>query len=229
LKRPAGFKPSERLLSPDEVAKGMELAVSNARDLIKSAVVLFGAGLFAQTAALAILATEEVQKTFILLDLLLAANEAEAVVLWAQYRRHSPKQMRLSKWLHLSLSAEKNPTLSQKEIESLLADPTLGENVLELKKQLYLYTDNFEGSGWSLPSARATREDASKALALTESALAHTTLYSGAELGIWRKHLVGIDHKSKADKRSTLLAFFTELQSNGFQKPRWLDVMLTHL
>jgi AbiV family abortive infection protein len=215
------------LLSPDEVAKGMELAVSNARDLFKSAVVLFRIGHFAQAAALAILAIEEVQKVFILIDLLLAASEAEATALWAQYRRHAPKQLRLSKWLRLSLATEKSPALPQKEIESLLADPTLGENVLELKKQLYLYTDKFDSSGWSLPSVRATREDASKALALAELALAHTTLYSSAELAIWRKHLVGID--SKTDKHSALLAFLTELEQSGFQKPNWFDVMMSSL
>jgi AbiV family abortive infection protein len=229
VKRPAGLEPYCGPLSPNEVTKGTEAAVSNARNLFKSAKVLFGLGHFAQSGALAILASEEVQNVFILLDLLLAANEAETKLLWSQYRRHSPKQTRFSKWLRLKAHREKKPSSETKEIEKLLSEPALGESLLELKKQLYLYTDNFQGSGWSLPSRRATREEASKALASAERAIGHTTLYSAAELAVWKKHLIGIDGKSSKDKRSALLAFATELAQKEFQKPNWFDIMLGSL
>jgi len=113
--------------------------------------------------------------------------------------------------------------------EVLVQPLSLGESVLELKKQLYLYTDNFQGSGWSLPSGRTTREEASKAVASAELAIAHTTLYSAAELAVWKKHLIGIDGKGSKDKRSALLAFATELAQKGFQKPNWFDIMLGSL
>jgi AbiV family abortive infection protein len=229
VKRPASHEPYCGPLSPNDVAKGTELAASNARDLFRSAEVLFGVGHFAQSAALAILAIEELQKVFILLDLLLAANEAETKRLWSEYRRHSPKQTRFSKWLRLKAHREKKPSLDIRETEKLLSDPTLGESVLELRKQVYLYTDNFQGSGWSVPSSRATREDASKALAIVELVIAHTTLYSAAELAIWKKHLVGIDAKSRPDKRSALLEFAAELDRRGFQKPNWFETMLGSL
>ncbi len=229
MKRPASYEPYCGPLSPNEVAKGTEVAASNARDLFRSAEVLFGLGHFAQSAALAILAIEEVQKVFILLDLLLAANEAETKRLWSEYRRHSPKQTRFSKWLRVKAHTEKKPSSDTREIEKLLSNPALGESVLELRKQLYFYTDNFQGSGWSLPSRSATRGDASKALAIVELVIAHTTLYSAAELAIWRKHLVAIDAKSSRDKRSALLEFAAELDHSGFQKPNWFETMLGSL
>jgi AbiV family abortive infection protein len=92
----------------------MEVAEFNARDLFRSAEVLFGFGHFAQSAALAILAIEELQKVFILLDLLLAASEAETKRLWSEYRRHSPKQTRFSKWLRLKVHREKKPSSNTK-------------------------------------------------------------------------------------------------------------------
>ena len=98
--------------------------------------------------------------------------------------------------------------------------------MLEQRKQLYLYTDNSKGSGWSLPSRRATPEDAIKALASAELAITHATLYSADELAIWKKYLVGIDDKSSGDKRLTLLAFATEFGQRGFQKPNWFNIML---
>lgn len=111
-------------------------------------------------------------------------------------------------------------------MERSLSDPLLGENVIELKKQLYLYTDKFRTSGWSLPRRRATLEEASKALASAELAIAHTTLYSADELAVWKKYLVGIDGKGKKKKRAALLAFAEELQEKGFQKPNWFEILL---
>ena len=70
------------------------------------------------------------------------------------------------------------------------------------------------------------RRSPRRTLALAELVIAHTTLYSAAELAIWRKHLVGIDAKSSRDKRSALLAFAAELDQSGFQKPNWFETML---
>ena len=121
---------------------------------------------------------------------------------------------------------EKKPPSDTKEMEKLLADPQLGESVIELKKQLFLYTDIVQGSGWSLPNKRVTPEEASKALASAELAIAHTTLYSEGELTVWKKHLVGIDGKNKKDKRAVLLAFARELEEKGFQRPNWFDILI---
>ena len=100
---------------------------------------------------------EEIQKTYILLDILLARSEDEIKLLWSQYRRHGPKQSRLSKWIRLMAHIDKHPGIERNEIENLLCDPQLAENVLELRKQMYFYTDNFQNSGWSLPSALSAR------------------------------------------------------------------------
>jgi hypothetical protein len=62
-----------------------------------------------------------------------------------------------------------------------------------------------------------------------ELVIAHTTLYSAAELAIWRKHLVAIDAKNSRDKRSALLEFAAELDQSGFQKPNWFETMLGSL
>jgi AbiV family abortive infection protein len=226
VKRPSGFAPYCGSLTPQQAASGTAAALSNAQDLFRAAHALFEVCLFAQSAALAILAIEEAEKVFILLDLLVAVSDREIELLWSQYRRHSPKQRRFSKWIQLMAQRQKEPLAGTKELEKSLADPQLGESFIELKKQLSLYTDNFQGSGWSLPAKRVTPEEASKALACAGLAIAHNTLYSGDELTIWKKHLVGIDEKNRVDKRTALLNFARELDEKGFQRPNWFDHML---
>src|SRR5258706_2572581 len=155
MKRQPGFDPYCGPLTPLEVAKGAEAAVLNARDLFHCAQALISLDHFSQSAALAILAMEELQTAYILLDILLAKSEDETKLLWSQYRRHGHKQSRFSKWIRVMAHIEKHPGIDRNGVENLLSSPQLAENVLELRKQMYLYTDNFQNSGWSVPSTRA--------------------------------------------------------------------------
>lgn len=229
VNRPSNYDPYEGPLDPQDVATGIDAAISNAQGLLKAAELLFRTGSFPQSAVLGILAIEEFQKPFILLELLLAESDKQIKSLWAAYRRHPDKQKRFSKWIRISAWTESNPKFDKKQLETLLSDPTTDQNIIEFKKQLFLYSDRFVSSGWNFPSRSITKQEVMKILASAELELNRVAVYSPAELQIWKKYLVGFDSKSKVAKRRILLAFAEELCERGFAKPNWFDISLAAL
>ncbi len=159
------------------------MARLNAQHLLSAARLLYQANYFAQGAVLAILAIEEVQKIPILLDLLLADSEGEVKRLWSNYRKHGPKQKRFSKWLGLKAWVDKHERFTPQEVENRLSDPTLDENVIELKKQLYLYTDVFSGIQWTLPARMISKTEATKIVLSARSATLKYTRLPSSRFG----------------------------------------------
>lgn len=108
MRRPAHLEPYFGPLSPEDAMKGTELAMLNARQLLGSAQVLFNLAFFPQSTVLAPLAVEEMEKVFILLDILLSETDDQGRQLWLQYRRHSSKHARFTRFLQVKAHVEKN-------------------------------------------------------------------------------------------------------------------------
>lgn len=78
-------------LSPEDVAKGMECAIDNAKRLANDAKILFDAGSYASSCALAILSIEEVGKLSILRRMALGGNNNSIKAMWREFSSHTDK------------------------------------------------------------------------------------------------------------------------------------------
>ena len=85
------FEPYRGSLTPEEAARGIEVAYANATNLLGDADALLHAKRWPRAAALAILAIEEAGKGGILRGLLLARTDEERKAEWRAYRHHMDK------------------------------------------------------------------------------------------------------------------------------------------
>lgn len=141
-----GLKPYRGLLSPAEVAQGINAAQRNAVALAEEARLLLDAGRFPRASSLAALSIEESGKVSILRSIALARSPQEAKEEWQRYRRHTEKNQA---WVLPSLVSD-----GAKHVEDfrrLFDHDSDHPQLLDHVKQIGFYTDCLGQKNWSEP------------------------------------------------------------------------------
>lgn len=167
------------LLSPAEVAEGINAARRNAAELARDARILLTSGSFPRAASLAALAVEEAGKIPILRALALSRDEEEAKTVWSRYGRHT----------------EKNPVCTlpglvaqgAKRLEDfrvLFDGGSDHPQLLDQVKQLGFYTDCLGQKHWSEPG-NVIDEALATQLVTTAEVLSAGHHVSSEEIELW--------------------------------------------
>jgi len=195
-------------LTPDELAQGANLALDNARRLIIDARILYEAGRLATSAALAILAIEELGKRP-LLDYMAYASDDELGEQWRRYRSHSAKNVR---WM-LPAAVDKGFAKFE-ELLAVLNPESPHATIADELKQLYIYTDCCEDRSWSVPEAVITPEMAEFLLDAAER-LANNKPMTGEGIALRAKHFSGLPKGDFAAWKAAMIAYGREANQLG--------------
>ncbi|WP_101927035.1 MULTISPECIES: AbiV family abortive infection protein [Luteimonas] len=138
-------------MSVSEIAIGMASIASNARRLLRDARSLHASSAYSSAIALSILSVEESGKSFFLRKMLIADNAREFKDLWKGFRTHTLK----NKNLHFA------DLLASEEVDvdrfvARLLNPGTASTNFENIKQLGLYADCYQTTGWHSPHDEAS-------------------------------------------------------------------------
>jgi AbiV family abortive infection protein len=194
-------------LTPQQAVMGMNAAIRNAQRLLFDAKLLHEAGRHPTAAVLSILSIEESGKVPILRHLLGTHDSQELVKEWRRYRDHRSKN---GAWIVPQLVGQGARKLHEfAETINREADHTILLNVI---KQIGLYTDCFEKTHWSEPN-EVIDSDLAKSLIKIAEILAPKKEITLREIELWAK-IVAPKRKTK-DLPDALLEWATILYSEG--------------
>lgn len=169
-------------LSIEEATDGMNAAIDNAKRLASDAELLLQNGRTATALSISILAIEEAGKVSIIRSLL-ASNDDQLKSHWKRYRDHKAKNVA---WILPDLVSRGARTLhGLREAADNEAEHAV---VLEILKQLGLYTDFIGQRNWSKP-ADAIDEDLAESLLKVAWIMTKSRSITIEENEIWVKHL----------------------------------------
>lgn len=214
-------------LDTESAVKGMQTAAIAAHDLHAAAKLLLGNGCFAQSSVLALLAIEETEKIYIIREIFLARPPAEVAKRWREYRAHKAKLTAFMGAELTFLAHQKAGRVDRKTVQSLQKDIQQGRKVLDFTKQTLLYSDCLEqvkegkrtGPKWSLPRARASREQATKLLEKADYAIGGSVrqIESPEELEIWKKYTPELNSNNPGRVKSALARMSEEFKKRNIQ------------
>jgi AbiV family abortive infection protein len=167
------------LLSPAEVADGMNAAHSNAQRLVADAELLLRENRPASSLALSILSIEESGKVSILRGLAVAQSENEVLPIWKEYRSHVAKN-RLWPLIDLYLCGARKLD----DFNELFKKDADHPFLLDMLKQIALYSDCLGNRHWSIPAEVVDGPLASHLLQVAK-ALAGKEVISQREIELW--------------------------------------------
>lgn len=171
------------MLSPSDIAAGMNAAIRNSRRLAADARILLDAKRIPSAASLAILAIEEAGKISILRGLAIAPTNEVVAESWKDYRNHRAKN---AQWIIMDLAARGASRLGDlKEMYDKNSDhPT----VLDSVKQIGFYTDFYGDRHWSEPAKIIDADLAAKLLQIAEI-LCKDRDITEQEIELWIEHV----------------------------------------
>lgn len=195
------------VLSADEIAAGINVAIRNAARLATDARILLDAHRFPTAASVAALAIEEAGKVSILRRLSVARDEKVAKVIWREYRNHRAKN---SMWILPSLVASGATSL----VHFIDAVDQEGEHtaILDAVKQLGFYTDCYANGHWSEP-LEVVDEELARQLVHTAEAISSKVEVTPREIELWREILGPV--WDTPDMQSALLRWHQAMVSEG--------------
>jgi AbiV family abortive infection protein len=182
-----GLQPYRGTLSATDCATAIQAARLNARELFKTAKLLFDQGRYAHSLAFSVLAIEETGKQNILMALFLGLDEPEKA--WADYRAHTAKTALFNFAIEQRVMAE-FPQVEARFAKQVATSGPKPED-LDAAKQLTLYSDCFlspEGPAVHFPMNIDWREKAEHLLVEAQVLVNYMRDYPQEELEVWRKH-----------------------------------------
>jgi AbiV family abortive infection protein len=172
------------LLTPQQVATGMNLAEENAQRLQRDAALLLELGRKASAMALAILSIEESGKLHILRRLAAAPNPKFARQAWRLYRSHTAKNVQ---WSMLNF-VPPDGKAKLRDFRPMVQPDSDLPHVLDQIKQLALYTDCLGEANWTSPSD--LDETLAEPLVMLADILSkHEREYTAREVELWIEHV----------------------------------------
>jgi AbiV family abortive infection protein len=196
-------------LTDTEIAEGMNAAGRNARRLAADAAVMIREESFPTAAALAILSIEESGKTAILRGMAALTSEGDIKQAWQQYRKHTAKNVM---WQIGDLVARGARRLD--DFRPLFAATSDSPYVLEMLKQIALYTDCLGQRHWSEPP-NAVESNLAQSLVQTADLLAQRKPVEVAEVTAWRKHMQPVWGTSTAAMSAAIIRWHDEMVEAG--------------
>lgn len=144
-------------LSPAQIADGMTAAAKNARQLAEAASLLLEKGLTPIAAALAALSIEESGKIGILRGIAIARDDEELAMCWREFRTHTRKNVLWVLRQHVEAGARRLA-----DMRVLFDEKVEHPVLLDLVKQISLYTDCLGNAHWSIPAEVIDKDLASE-------------------------------------------------------------------
>lgn len=197
------------MLSPAQVAAGMNAAQQNARRLARDAATLLEGGSFATAASLAILSIEEAGKVSILRTLALAKSDKEAAETWNGYRSHTRKNVA---WLLPQLAAEGARKLD--DFRPLFDNDAEHPFILDQLKQVGFYTDCLGSAHWSIPS-EVIDESLARMLFGISQLFARDSEHTEREVQLWIDHVGPVWKKDMGWMKQAVINWYTAMQAAG--------------
>jgi AbiV family abortive infection protein len=197
------------VLTPSEIAEGMNAATHNAERLVKDARLLFENDRYASALSLAILSIEESGKHHVFRELALARNEKETKECWRDYRSHTKKNV-LWPLLETFLKGARRA----QDFLPLFETDSEHPYVLDKMKQISIYTDCFKKGQWSIPEQAITK-DLVEGLLLIADVLAHNRYITAEEIELWIRYLQPHWKSSGRDAELALFEWDKEIRRRG--------------
>tara|TARA_Y100001954_G_C15746603_1_gene571381 strand:- start:488 stop:1186 length:699 start_codon:yes stop_codon:yes gene_type:complete len=197
------------VLTAQQVADGMNLAMKNARRLANDAELLLSNDCFPTAASVATLSIEESGKMAILRRLSSAFDDKSAKPLWKEYRSHTAKNQM---WILPQLFAQGASQL--REFVAMFDESADHPKLLDQIKQIGFYTDCLGNVHWTTPDA-VIDEELAKMLVQTAKILAGGREIVAAEIELWIKHVGPHLDGSQSDAEAGLKQWYEEMQHIG--------------
>jgi AbiV family abortive infection protein len=194
-------------LSPKQVAEGMNAAARCAKRLCEDAETLLAAGRYPTACALAILSIEEAGKPSVLRELACATNTTRLNEAWRRYSDHRQKN---AEWIITELFAKGARTLD--DLWSVFDPKSDHPDLLNVVKQLGLYSDCYGDAHWSEPHA-VIDEKLARAIVCTAKVLVPKHDTTEREIELWIKH-VG-PHWGSPQMYAGAIAFYEAMENEG--------------
>ncbi|AGW13836.1 AbiV family abortive infection protein [Megalodesulfovibrio gigas] len=138
-------------LSPEDVAKGMECVIDNAKRLANDARILFDAGRYPSSCALAILSIEEIGKLSILRRIALGGDDDSIKAIWREFSSHTDKNFM---WMFLTMALSGARKLADFRKLFNRSNAKLLNNI----KSMSLYSGCYGRKHWSNPHEVVDKE-----------------------------------------------------------------------
>ena len=198
------------ILSPQQIAEGINAAKKNAYRLAKDAEFMFDDGRYPSAVSLAILSIEESGKVSILRGLSLARDEKDIAECWRDYRSHIKKNI---SWILPELAAKGARSL---EDLRLIVDETSDHPyLLDQIKQISFYTDCLGKAYWSIPED-VIDESLAKTLVQTAEIFSNNkNEISVLEIELWIKHMKPVWKTSMSAMKAALINWSKDMKENG--------------
>lgn len=200
------------VLTPAQIATGINVATRNARRLCDDASLMFERGRSPSAIGLAILSIEESGKTRVLRELALARNEDDIKSAWREYRSHTSKNQL---WLVVESLLKGASKLGD---FSHLFDPDSDHpQMLDQLKQISLYTDCLGNAHWSTPEEVVDNKLA-RSLVTVAAVLSHSREVTQEEIDLWIFHMQPVYKTTTEAMERALMAWDKDMRARGLLK-----------
>jgi AbiV family abortive infection protein len=177
--------------------------------LVKDAKLLLENERHASALALAILAIEETGKEPVLRGLAVAPNDSELKKRWREYRTHTAKN---AHWPVLDLFFKGARRLE--EFLPMYQPKAKHPEMLDIVKQLSLYTDSFKKGHWSVPE-KIIQKDLAEGLVKVAEIFSQTREITAEEIDLWIRYLKPAWYLSDAEREKGLIDWDKEMRKRG--------------
>jgi AbiV family abortive infection protein len=164
---------------------------------------------FPTAAALAILSIEESGKTAVLRGIASVTSELDIKQAWQEYRKHTAKNVM---WQMFDFVARGARRLD--EFRPIFAATNDAPYVLEMVKQIALYTDCLGQRHWSEP-VNAVEPHLARVLVEIADLLAQERPVRVAEIEAWRRHIQPVWDTSMAAMSAAIIRWHDEMVQLG--------------
>lgn len=200
------------MLTPAQIAAGMNAANGNARKLVKAASMLLENGEYPLAASLATLSIEESGKLPILRSLAVARTKEEVNQCWKEYRSHTKKNVM---WLLPQLVS--NGARRLDDFKILFEEDAKHTFLLDQVKQLGFYTDCLGKTHWSVPVDVIDKELATLIVNVARL-FARDREIKQTEVELWVKHIGPVWKGPKELMEHALVQWYKEMQEMRLAK-----------
>jgi AbiV family abortive infection protein len=198
------------VLSPQQIAEGINAAKKNAYRLAKDAKLMFDDGRYPSAVSLAILSIEESGKVSILRGLSLAKDEKEIAECWRDYRSHTKKNVY---WILPELAAKGARRLE--DLGPIVDETSDHPYLLDQIKQIGFYTDCLGQAHWSIPED-VIEESLAKTLVQTAEVFSkNRDEISVLEIELWIKHMKPVWKTNMSAMKAALINWSKDMIENG--------------
>ncbi len=188
----------------------MNAACRNANRLAEDAAALLESGRYPSALALAVLAIEEAGKISILRRLAIAMSESEWADAWKEYRSHTSKN---AAWMLPAMVQSGARKLE--DFRPLFQRDAEHPYLLDMLKQVSLYTDCLGRAHWSVPE-EVVDEALARTIVSIARVLAGSPNHTEKEVALWVEHMAPAFASEDYDyMKQALLRWQSAMQASG--------------